>query len=215
MDRCRSKIRQEPHGGIDRGLSGAVYQAQGCARERPMVLVIAGSVDQARTVFGFVKGFLKTSPTLRREVIDIKRQEIELKNGVIIAVHSNSFRTVRGRTLAACVFDEVSFWRDETSATPDVEMYRAVMPAMATTKGMLVAISSPYRKLGLLYQKWRDHFGQNNDGVAGWCKARPRNSTPPSMPPRSPPSARPIRRQRSANGTRNSAPISPASSATI
>jgi hypothetical protein len=130
--------------------------------ERPMVLVIAGSVDQARTVFGFVRGFLEASSTLRREVIDIKRQEIELKNGVVIAVHSNSFRTVRGRTLCACVFDEVSFWRDESSATPDVEMYRAVLPALATTKGVLVGISSPYRKLGLLYQKWRDGFGQDN-----------------------------------------------------
>jgi hypothetical protein len=42
-------------------------------------------------------------------------------------VHSNSFRTVRGRTLVATVFDEVSFWKDETSATPDIEMYRAVL----------------------------------------------------------------------------------------
>jgi len=130
--------------------------------ERPMVLCIAGSVDQARTVFGFVKGFLEASPTLRREVLDIGRLEIKLRNGVIIAVHSNSFRTVRGRTLCACIFDEVAFWRDETSAVPDLEMYRAVLPALATTKGILIGISSPYRKLGLLYQKWRDGFGRNN-----------------------------------------------------
>ena len=130
--------------------------------ERPMVLCVAGSVDQARTVFGFVKGFLEASPTLRREVIDIGRLEIKLKNGVIIAVHSNSFRTVRGRTLVAAVFDEVSFWRDETSAVPDVEMYRAVLPALATTKGILIGISSPYRKLGLLWTKWRDNFGRSS-----------------------------------------------------
>jgi hypothetical protein len=30
--------------------------------------------------------------------------------------------------------DEVSFWKDENSATPDVEMYRAIMPALATTR---------------------------------------------------------------------------------
>ena len=44
-----------------------------------------------------------------KEIANIKRYEIELKNGIVIAVHSNSFRTVRGRTLVACVFDEVSF----------------------------------------------------------------------------------------------------------
>jgi hypothetical protein len=83
----------------------------------------------------------------------------------VIAVHSNSFRTVRGRTLIAAIFDEVAFWRDETSATPDVEVYRAVLPSLATTQGMLIGISTPYRKLGLLHQKHRDHFGENRDDV--------------------------------------------------
>jgi hypothetical protein len=133
--------------------------------ERGMVLVIAGTVDQANTVFGYVRGFLEASLTLAKEIANIKRYEIELKNGIVIAVHSNSFRTVRGRTLVACVFDEVSFWKDETSATPDVEMYRAILPALATTRGMLIGISTPYRKFGLLHQKHRDHFGIDDDGV--------------------------------------------------
>jgi hypothetical protein len=88
-----------------------------------------------------------------------------LKNGVLIGVHSNSFRTVRGRTLVAAVLDEVSFWRDETSATPDIETYRAILPSLATTNGMLIGISTPYRKLGLLHQKYRDHFAQDGDDI--------------------------------------------------
>ena len=73
---------------------------------------------------------------------------------MVIAVHANSYRTVRGSTLLAVVMDEVAYWRDETSATPDVEVYRAVLPALATTGGMLIGISTPYRKVGLLYQKF-------------------------------------------------------------
>ena len=80
-------------------------------------------------------------------------------------MHANSFRTVRGRTLVACVMDECAFWRDETSAIPDIETYRAVLPALATTRGMLIGISTPYRKFGLLHQKHRDHFGIDDDGV--------------------------------------------------
>lgn len=133
--------------------------------ERPIVLVIAGSIDQSATVFGYVKGFLEASPVLRKEVANVKRHEIELKNGVIIAVHSNSFRTVRGRTLVACIMDEVSFWKDETSATPDVEMYRAVLPSMATTSGMLIGISTPYRRMGLMFQKHRDYFAHDDNEV--------------------------------------------------
>ena len=133
--------------------------------ERPMELVIAGSVDQAATVFSYVRGFIEASPSLAREAVAIKRHEIELGNGVVIAVHANSFRTVRGRSLVCAIFDETAFWKDETSATPDVEVYRAVLPALATTAGMLIGISTPYRKLGLLYQKHRDHFAQNDDDV--------------------------------------------------
>ena len=133
--------------------------------ERGMALVIAGTTEQARVVFEYIKGFLEASPALQREVVSLKRQEIELRNGIVIAVHSNSFRSVRGRTLVACVLDEVSFWRDETTATPDVETYRAILPSLATTKGMLVGISTPYRKIGLLHQKHRDHFGVDGDDV--------------------------------------------------
>ena len=124
-----------------------------------MVLVLAASLDQARTVFEYIKGFFEASPTLSREVVNIKRNEIELANGVLIACHANSFRTVRGRTLLACIFDEVAFWRDDTSSTPDIETYRAVLPAMATVDGLLVGISTPYRKIGLLHQKHKDSYG--------------------------------------------------------
>ena len=133
--------------------------------ERGTVLVIAGSMDQAATVFSYVRGFFESSPILRSEVATCSRNEMTLRNGIVIAVHTNSFRTVRGRTVVACVFDEVAFWRDEHSATPDVEVYRAILPALATTEGMLVAISTPYRKLGLLYQKHRDHFGVEGNDV--------------------------------------------------
>jgi hypothetical protein len=61
------------------------------------------------------------------------------------------------------VFDEVAMWRDETSATPDAEIYTSVLPALLTTNGMLVGISTGYRRVGLLYQKHRDYFGVTSD----------------------------------------------------
>ena len=130
-----------------------------------MVLVCAASQAQARTVFGYIRGFLEASPALAREVVAVKHEAIELKNGIVIAVHSTSFRTVRGRTLVAAVFDEVAYWRSDTSATPDTETFTAVLPSLATTNGMLVGISTPYRKLGLLHQKHRDHYGVDGDDV--------------------------------------------------
>jgi hypothetical protein len=133
--------------------------------ERGMVLVLASSVEQAKVVFGYCLAFLRTSSVLAREVVDTTKGEIRLRNGVIIAVHSNSYRTVRGRTLCAAIFDEVSFWRDDTSAAPDIETYTAVLPSLATTNGMLIGISSPYRKTGLLHAKHKESFGVDGDDV--------------------------------------------------
>jgi hypothetical protein len=129
------------------------------------VLVLAATMDQSRTVFQYCQGFLSASEALAREVVSIGQHEIKLRNNTVIAVHVNNFRTVRGKTLLACIFDEVSFWRDEVSATPDVETYRAVMPSLIASGGLLVGISTPYRRLGLLYAKHRDHFGRDGDDV--------------------------------------------------
>ena len=91
--------------------------------------------------------------------------EIRLTNSVTIAVHSNSFRLIRGRTLLACVFDEIAFWRDDTSANPDIEVYRATRPSLARTGGMLVGISSPYRRAGLLHAKFKDHYDTDDEDI--------------------------------------------------
>lgn len=61
------------------------------------------------------------------------------------------------------MFDETAFWRDaDTSSNPDIEIYTATLPALATTGGMLIGISSPYRRAGLLFRKYQTSFGQND-----------------------------------------------------
>jgi hypothetical protein len=39
------------------------------------------------------------------------------------------------------------------------------MPSLIASDGMLVGISTPYRRMGLLHAKHRDHFGQPGDDV--------------------------------------------------
>jgi hypothetical protein len=128
-----------------------------------VALVLAASAEQAQVVFNYAKAALTASPILRREIDSITRNEIRLRNGIVIAVHANSFRTSRGRTVVACIFDECSFWRSDDSAIPDAETYSAILPSLSTTNGMLISISSAYRRAGLMYTKWRDHHGQDSD----------------------------------------------------
>ena len=116
-------------------------------------------------VFSYASAFLRRSPILRKMIENVTANEIRLTNGVTIAVHSNSFRLIRGRTLLACVFDEIAFWRDDTSANPDIEVYRAARPSLARTGGMLVGISSPYRRAGLLHAKFKDHYDTDDEDI--------------------------------------------------
>ena len=134
--------------------------------EKGLCLVLAASVDQAKVVFGYALAFLRSSPVLCQEIVDVTTTEIRLRNGITIATHANSFRSVRGRTLLCAVFDEVSFWRSENSATPDTEVFTAIKPSLVRPNGvvgLLVGISSPYRKVGLLYAKHKAHFGVDGD----------------------------------------------------
>lgn len=133
--------------------------------ERGYVLCLAATAAQAKTVFDYAEAFIRTSPILRTMIETTTADEIRLTNGVTIAVHVSSYRHVRGKTLLAVIADEISFWRSDESANPDREVLRAVAPSLASTGGMLVAISSPYRKIGVLFERHRDYYGRDDDAV--------------------------------------------------
>lgn len=59
------------------------------------------------------------------------------------------------------IFDEVAFFRDETSASPDVELDIAVDGGLARSPGsMKILISSVHKRTGLLYSRVRDYYGK-------------------------------------------------------
>jgi hypothetical protein len=88
---------------------------------------------------------------------------------VVIEVGTCSFRSVRGYSFAAVIADEVAFWRDESSASPDAEVIAAIRPGLATLPGaLLIGISSPYSRRGVLWESYRRHYGQDGDPVLVW-----------------------------------------------
>jgi hypothetical protein len=94
----------------------------------------------------FVGGAINAAAALKRMIIGQTADTISLRSGVDITVRPASFRLTRGTTLIAAIADELAWWRDDTSTLPDVEILRALRPGLATTKGQLIAISSPFGK---------------------------------------------------------------------
>lgn len=134
--------------------------------ERALVACIAVDREQAGIVKGYTRAFYDDIPALKRMVTRDTADGLALNNGVDISILTNSFRTTRGRSMLACVLDECAFYRDENSVSPDEETYRAIRPSLARVPGsVLIGISSPYKKSGLLYRKYEKHFGKDDPDV--------------------------------------------------
>jgi hypothetical protein len=132
------------------------------------LMVLAADRKQAPTILRYIRGLLDAVPILKQGIVNQTAESITLSRRVIIEVVTASFRSTRGYTVIACVADELAFWRSEESANPDTEILAAIRPAMATTKGVLLCISSPYARKGALWQAYRDHFAKDGSGVLVW-----------------------------------------------
>jgi len=75
-------------------------------------------------------------------------------------VFTSNFRSARGYTMPLAICDEASFMRDEYSATPDIELRRALLPAFATLKGRLLVASSLHRRSGLMWDMHRKYYAK-------------------------------------------------------
>ena len=135
--------------------------------ELASVLCLATDKAQAQIIKRYTQSYFDKVPLLKplveREVAD----GLDLSTGAELLILASNFRSVRGRSVACVILDEVAFWQNELTSNPDTEVYAALVPALATLPGaMLIGISTPYRRAGLLWQKHRDHFGQDDDTIS-------------------------------------------------
>ncbi len=132
--------------------------------ERGVVLVIAPDTSQARIQLDYIDGAFRRSPVLAPMVANRTADVLSLRSGIEIEVRGASFRRLRGPTAVAVIATEAAFWHDsDSSLNPDTEILNAVRPALATTGGPLIVISSPYARKGELWETYRRHYGADGD----------------------------------------------------
>ena len=139
--------------------------------ETARVLIVAVDKNQARIVRSYAEVILRSRPEYEALIDGTDQETIRLRTGVAIQCVANSFRSIRGPAVVCAIFEEIAFWYDERYANPDKEVWRAVRPSMLTTKrrgALLVGISSPYAKRGLLYEKYCRHHGDDASKVLVW-----------------------------------------------
>jgi hypothetical protein len=156
------------------------YKAYLSPGERGTVMLIAQDRKQARVLMRYISALLNRVDLLRPMIEKQMAESIDLTNHVTIEVQTCNFRAVRGYAIVAAVCDEIAFWRSEEAANPDSEILNALRPAMATIpNSMLLCLSSPYSRRGVLYQVYRDYYGKDTPTLVWMAETRAMNPTVP------------------------------------
>ena len=126
-------------------------------------MVVAADRKQARVVKQYVSGLLHAHPALEALIERETTEAIWLNNGLVVEVHTCSYKSLRGYTCIGAAVDEVAFWASDDSANPDREVLIALRAAMASVPdAMLVALTTTYARRGEAWRVFEKYFGRND-----------------------------------------------------
>ncbi len=147
--------------------------------EKAYIMCLATDRLQAGVIFGYIRGILEL-PILQGFVINETKDEIQLKNNIIISIKTASYRGLRGFSVLAAICDEGAHWRIE-GANPSKEILTALRPSLGNIpNSLLLFISTGYAKSGILWEAYRDKFGKDDKEVLVWqSSTRDMNPTYP------------------------------------
>jgi hypothetical protein len=127
--------------------SALMAAEEACRNPGALVLMLAPSQRQSGELARKCFGILKTVTLPVPKIVSESALKCELSNGSRIIALPGSEATTRGYSAATLVVI------DEASRVAD-ELIAAVRPALATTNGRMVCLSTPNGKRGFFYLEW-------------------------------------------------------------
>ena len=103
-----------------------------------------------RTAFRYATSPFEIVPALSTTVKQRRAEAWTLENGVVLASYPCRPEAVRGLRARVIICSELAFFRNSENLPVDTEMLRAGRPCLATTRGRLIILSSPYGQSGAL-----------------------------------------------------------------
>jgi hypothetical protein len=147
--------------------------------ERGVLLSVAADQRQADVILDYTEANFRGSPVVAQLIETRNARELRLNNGIDIEVRAADFRRLRGLTFVAAIADEIAFFPlSEGSANPDSEILAAIRPGLATTRGPLFIISSPYARKGELWRTFQQQYGPAGDPLLLVAKGTSRQFNP-------------------------------------
>lgn len=127
-------------------------------------LIVAPDLRLGRQTLRYALGAAKTLPAIARLVTDESSDSFTLRReaGRSVTIEclpaTRGGSAVRGRSLVGAVLDECAFFRDADYTVNDLEVFRAIAPRIVPG-GQLILASTPWAEAGLLYELYRDCWG--------------------------------------------------------
>jgi hypothetical protein len=157
------------------GLIGA-YEGLFSGREKylspgeiGMVTITSPTREQSKIIKSYCRAALG-APILDAEVGDDVREGFPLSNGVRVRILTGDYQRTRGFTQLAVICDEICFFgvTEESRVKSDTELIRSIKPALLTTKGPLICVSTKYAPRGWAYGQHKRHFGSDGSRTLVW-----------------------------------------------
>jgi hypothetical protein len=152
------------------------------AGETGTVVLIGADRRQGNILRRYCLGLTDT-PLIRTELARDTQSDLEFHNSSELSIVTNDARLVRGRSALAVLGTEACHWRvDDDSPSNDAEVLAAAMPSLSMTPGggILILASSPHRKSGVMFDRWRALWG--NDDAEALCWVAPSTTMNPLLP---------------------------------
>ena len=123
-------------------------------RDRATVLLVAPTLRQSQELARKAKAF---ASALNLPLVGDSALRVELKGGGRILALPGAEDTIRGYSADLVIIDEAAWVSNE--------LYTAIRPMLAVTRGRLVAISTPYGSRGWFWRTW-------HSSEEGWARYR-------------------------------------------
>jgi hypothetical protein len=132
-------------------ISGVIALHRALYHPGSLILCLAPALRQSQELFGKVAQFYRS---LERPVSPLaeRKLSLELENGSRIVTLPGSEKTIRGFSGASLLIV------DEASRVAD-ELYFAVRPMLAVSRGALMMLSTPHGKRGVFHEEWTSGHG--------------------------------------------------------
>lgn len=119
--------------------------------EHPRCVLVAKGIEEAKELLNYVKGYFTDIKLFQGLEVGSTSTSLRIANGVHVQVKAGAFRAVRGSSIIFAACDEEAFWMDR-GANPAAELLSAIYPSLKNLGGKIFHISSPYAKVGPMYE---------------------------------------------------------------